>query len=114
MIHVIKPNKYRFILKYLHSQRSKNVILPQIKNEINKTDRIIDIGSGTCHVCNELEVKGYDITPIDIKDKSLIGNIHPVVYNGSKIPFSNNAFDVALILTVLHHTINQEEILTPT
>lgn len=111
MIHEIKPANYRFILKYLHYQRSKTIILPQILSNINKTQRIIDIGSGTCHVCNELELRGFDITPIDIKDKSLIGNIHPVVYNGSKIPFSNNSFDVALILTVLHHTINQEEII---
>jgi SAM-dependent methyltransferase len=103
--------RYRFLAKYLHSRRSRIVILPQIKKQIKETDRVIDIGAGTCYVCKELEIRGIDVTPIDIKNKSMVNEIRPIVYDGSNIPFPNNHFDVALILTVLHHTINQEEII---
>ena len=71
----------------------------------------MDIGSGTCNVCEILSKKGYEITPLDVHDLSFVNNIKPVIYDGNKIPYANNKFDQTLILTVLHHTPNPEKIL---
>ena len=74
-------------------------VLPYLK----PGDRILDIGSGTCQVAAAIADKGHNMTPIDIADKSLVPNLHPKVFDGGRLPFDDNSFDVALLLTVLHH-----------
>jgi ubiquinone/menaquinone biosynthesis C-methylase UbiE len=34
----------------------------------------------------------------------------PVLYDGKKMPFKDNVFDAALLITVLHHTPDPESI----
>ena len=76
-----------------------------------KNDIILDIGSGTCNVCEILLQKGYKINPLDVQDLSFVNNLKPILYDGNRIPYDNNKFGIALILTVLHHTPNPEKIL---
>lgn len=86
-------------------------MIEKIKFFLKKEDRILDIGAGTCNVCEILLRDGYRITPLDVQDLSFVDNIKPILYNGNKIPFRDNKFDVALILTVLHHTSRPEKII---
>jgi ubiquinone/menaquinone biosynthesis C-methylase UbiE len=71
---------------------------------------VIDIGAGWCNVAEILEAKGMEVLPLDVKDLSLVEGIDPVIYDGVRIPFEDNTFDLALLLTVLHHTHRPEEI----
>ena len=111
LIEFLQKNKFfRRIIYKAGKARTKDMI-NRIGPFLNKNDFILDVGSGTCNVCEILLKKGYKITPLDIRDLSFVNNMKPVIYDGNKIPYDNNKFDKALILTVLHHTSNPEKIL---
>jgi len=80
--------KYKWIGKYL-----------------DKKEKILDLGCGSCHLTKLLIKNGYNVTPIDVENLSA-KDIQPIIYNGYDLPFKDNAFDLALILTVLHHAKN--------
>lgn len=82
-----------------------------IEKYLNKSDKILDIGSGPGSVTETLRQKNFIVTPIDIKDHSFSSDLAPQVFNGKEIPFGNNSFDVALLLTVLHHVQDQETLI---
>lgn len=87
------------------NDRSRDTIR-KIEPYLKKTDRILDIGCGGAHVAKLLKELGYDVTPLDVKNKSYFEEVQPIIYDGMKIPFGNEAFDVSLLLTVLHHIEN--------
>lgn len=79
-------------------------IISKVVPYLKKDDRILDIGSGSCAVAKSLKEKGYKITLLDVVDKSVHPELRPIIYDGREIPFPNNHFDIALLITVLHHT----------
>lgn len=100
-----KLRKNQFIrnsLNYIWGNRGLSIV-SEIKPFINKTDNILDIGSGMCDITRALRLKGYKVTPVDIQDLSVFDDIVPVVYNGKKLPFKDNEFNTALLLDMLHH-----------
>jgi len=97
-----KNNFFRSVVYKLGKARA-NDIFGKIKPFLNKKSHILDIGAGTCNVCEILLEEGYNIVPLDIQDLSFVNNIKPILYDGDKIPFDDNKFDIALILMVLHH-----------
>jgi len=105
-----KNNFFRSVVYKLGKARA-NDIFGKIKPFLNKKSHILDIGAGTCNVCEILLEEGYNIVPLDIQDLSFVNNIKPILYDGDKIPFDDNKFDIALILTVLHHTSYPERII---
>lgn len=111
LIEFLQKNKFfRRIIYKAGKARAKDMI-NKIKPFLNKNDAILDIGSGTCNVCEILFENRYKITPMDVQDLSFVNNIRPLIYNGNKIPYGDNQFDKTLILTVLHHTPSPENIL---
>lgn len=72
---------------------------------------ILDIGSGLCRIAKILQDKGYQVTSVDIQNLSIVEEIKPIICDGKRLPFKNNSFDTALLLTVLHHTADPEAIL---
>lgn len=72
---------------------------------------IIDIGTGNGGLEKVLIEEGYEIKGIDIKNKSLFNAVVPTVYDGKTFPFANDAFDMSLFITVLHHTPNPEKLI---
>lgn len=110
-IEFLQKNKFfRGIIYYFGKTRARETI-SRIGLFLNKGDSILDIGAGTCNICEDLSKKGFKITPLDIQDLSFVDNIKPVIYDGDSLPHSNNKFDKALILTVLHHVPDPEKIL---
>lgn len=95
-----------FITKVIRKRSELVVgrIVPYIKN----SKKLIDIGSGTGDVAFLLKKRGFDIMPIDVADFHGPRMVQPIIYDGKKLPFSNNYFDTALLLMVLHHTPNPD------
>jgi len=66
-------------------------------------ERILDIGAGNCVLCEELLRRGYQVTPLDVIDLSFVPAVRPALFDGTTLPFPPGRFDVALLVTVLHH-----------
>jgi len=88
-------------------------VAPFIKH-LSPNDRIIDIGSGNGLITDYLRQEGFDVTPLDIIDMAYHERVSPVVYDGDVMPFEDKSFDVALILTVLHHIEEPDAVLVET
>lgn len=80
-------------------------------NHLSVTDKIIDVGSGNGLVADFLRQQGFDVTPLDIVSMPYHERVAPIVYDGKTMPFEEKSFDVALILTVLHHIERPEPVL---
>ena len=51
------------------------------------------------------------MTTVDVIDKSLFPEVHPTVIDGRSLPFEDGHFRCVLLITVLHHTRSQEQLL---
>lgn len=71
---------------------------------IGKGNSVLDIGCGTGNVCECLRNRGLKVTPLDVRNLSFVDDLSPVLYDGRSMPFPDVAFDVGLLITVLHHT----------
>jgi len=75
----------------------------------SKNENILDIGSGNCALNLLTKKAGFNITGVDIINKSAFNEIKPVIYIGGKLPFNDNEFDIVQLITILHHIKNPEE-----
>jgi Methylase involved in ubiquinone/menaquinone biosynthesis len=71
----------------------------------------VDIGAGNGLVAFELKNTGILATAVDVANLSILPEIPVTVYDGEKLPYENNHFDNALLLTVLHHTTDPVAVL---
>lgn len=111
MVKFLQNNKFfRKIVYKLGSYRAKNMI-GEISRFLRKEDKIIDIGSGTGNVCEFLVKEQFQVIPLDVKNLSFVKSVKPVIYDGERMPFKDNSFDIALLLTVLHHTPCPEKVI---
>jgi 2-polyprenyl-3-methyl-5-hydroxy-6-metoxy-1,4-benzoquinol methylase len=85
--------------------------LSEISPFLNPDTRVLDIGAGNCVLCQQLRQRGYDIVPVDLANLSFVNEIVPVVYDGTTLPFDNDSFDVAMVITVLHHVQDPDAVL---
>ena len=99
----------KFLFRFWKRDSARKV--SWIEKFLIEGDRILDIGSGPCFVTEILRRKGYHTTPVDITKLSVVDGIEPVIFDGRKIPFKNEEFDVALLLTVLHHVRESSSLL---
>jgi ubiquinone/menaquinone biosynthesis C-methylase UbiE len=87
----------------LPNRRRADQLVAQILPWLNREDRIVDIGSGAGLIADSLMRQHFDVTMLDVADISMIPNIRATLYDGKRMPFENDAFDIALLITVLHH-----------
>ncbi|MEL7113169.1 MAG: class I SAM-dependent methyltransferase [Pseudomonadota bacterium] len=78
---------------------------------IAQTDRILEIGSGPGSVLQTFRTAGLDVDAIDVSDSSYSETLKPILYDGQTMPFSDQTYNVALLLTVLHHIEDPESVL---
>lgn len=83
----------------------------KIASLLIKSNKILDIGMGSGHVCHELQKRGYNVHPVDVVNLSFVPGLIPEIYDGQRLPYADKTFNVALLLLVLHHTKNPESII---
>ena len=44
-------------------------------------------------------------------NNSLVEGVEPIIYDGDNLPFKDKTFGTALLITVLHHTKNPQQVL---
>jgi ubiquinone/menaquinone biosynthesis C-methylase UbiE len=86
-------------------------IFKKIEKYLGKNDKILELGAGTCHIVEFLRNRNFDVTPLDVINISFIDGINPIIYDGKTIPFKDNYFDISLLITVLHHCQDPEDVL---
>lgn len=90
-------------LKHLHEIR-----LNEISNLISyfpNGSKILEIGSGTGWQANYLESMGFEVSAVDLKDGNYTENSVRKIdfYDGVKLPYSNDSFDIVFSSNVLEH-----------
>jgi len=70
---------------------------------ISNKEKVVDIGAGSCLIAELVQKKGNKVTPCDIIDYNRT-KLTLKLYDGKKLPFADNSFDTALLVSVLHHT----------
>ena len=66
--------------------------------------RCVDVGCGNGLIVHQLRQKGWSCAAVDVADLSIVPEVLVEVYDGLHLPFPDQYFDTALLLTVLHHT----------
>jgi len=85
-------------------EKRANQIVKRISPFINKKGKILDIGTGTGFVANGIkEAKNKNITCVDVRLNPLCKLKPVIIYDGKKLPFSDESFDTSLLIAVLHH-----------
>lgn len=104
-------------LEELHDAYYQKYIL-FFKKYIEKDDNFLDVGCGAGTVLNALKKDGYingygcDISALFIKKAAFQGLKNVTAYNGKKLPYKNNFFNLIGSFNVLEHTQEPEQYLT--
>ena len=106
---LLRSNLVRKI-SYLLGRSRADYVVKFIEPYLEGSDQILDIGAGSCIIDEVLGEKKFTVTPLDVENVSLVGDMKPILYDGRRLPFSNNAFDVSLLISTLHHTLKPERI----
>jgi len=84
-------------------------IINSYKNFIKENDKILDVGFGKGIIANKIKERfGADITGIDIIDENKT-NLKFKKFDGCKIPFGDNEFDIAMFNDVLQVLSNEAQ-----
>jgi SAM-dependent methyltransferase len=79
---------------------------------IPKDARIIDIGSGPGSLLQIMRQNAYHIDGLDIQDSAYNKRLKAKIYDGTRMPYEDQAYDIALLSTMLHHTPDPDHIIT--
>lgn len=101
-------SKFIFNLWQLDAKRKYDWCEPWLK----KQDSLLEIGSGPGSTIKIFREFGHEVTGLDIADNSYDDSLIPDIYNGINMPYADNQFDCALLLTTLHHTPYPDSIIS--
>lgn len=119
----IIDNAFLSLIKQIRNSRFswlyKATILPRARKKVrlilpalNPNSKIIEIGSGNCGLAHLLQKEGHSVTATDIVDCSFFDDVKPIIFNGKNLHLDSKSFDYVLIVTVLHHTTHQVDLLS--
>jgi SAM-dependent methyltransferase len=89
-------------------QRTTDIV-HDVSPYLSRGDRIVDIGAGTCTVTAALSSEGFDLVAVDVRNLSCVDTIAPVLFDGKRLPFADDFFDVALLINILHHVRDPDQ-----
>lgn len=97
---------------YSYASYWEKYIIPYI----SKNDKVLEVGAGRGYITKLLKEKyQIDTTAVDVKKTFLIApGVDIVVYDGIKLPFRDNTFEVSILQAVLHHSKNPKTLLLET
>ncbi len=90
----------RFAHSALEARAEKIVRL--FENQIPRKSRILDLGGGWGFYAEPLKTRGHEPLVLDVVSPGY-QKAPVVLYDGFKIPFPDQSFDVAILITMLHH-----------
>jgi len=96
---------------FTRQQRRADELLDVFAAHLYPHERVLDIGSGEGLLADALIRRKFDMTMVDVIDKAMLPHVAPVVYDGETLPWAGKVFDVALLITVLHHIPQPEQTL---
>lgn len=111
----IKSKYYRYfpfrsLAEKIVTNRTEGIV-NSFDKFIKKGGEILDIGGGGGWIGREIRKrKTANVTLLDVIDWNQT-DLKLVLYDGKKMPFSDNSFDAALLIFVLHHSENPLEVL---
>ncbi len=73
---------------------------------------ILDLGCGKGNFTRFLTSNNLNVTACDVNITDESCDLKPVLYDGKKLPFSSQSFDVSLLMFVLHHAKNKKLVLS--
>lgn len=82
-----------------------------VKHGIKAGDHLLEIGSGPGSILDIFRSHGHHVTGLDIADNSYRDDLKSDIYDGVTMPYPDQSFDCALLLTMLHHTPDPDAIL---
>lgn len=88
-----------FSLWMTDARRKARWIAPSLRDG----DRLLEIGSGPGSLIRALKSEGRAVIPVDIEDSAFSEELRPILFDGRRLPFPDDSFDVSLLLTTLHH-----------
>lgn len=92
------------------SQRGRNKAT-WVRPHLPDTGRVLDLGAGEGYVGAALnEAAGLEVVLADVADFNETPLPH-VPYDGQQLPFEPGAFDAVLLVFVLHHAANPNQVL---
>jgi len=87
---------------------------------LNPGSKILEVGAGTGQYSVRLAKEGYDVTAVELVEKNLeqlkknagnLQNIHPLQGDATNLSaFSDETFDVTLVLGPMYHLYEPEEV----
>jgi len=82
-----------------------------VSDWVSPDDSIVEIGSGPGSVLSVFRDHGLNVDGLDIQDSSFAQSFRPKIYEGDVMPYPDDHFDIAMLLTMLHHTTDPDAIL---
>jgi len=83
-----------------------------IAASLKPDDAILELGSGMGSMVEMLRQHGHCVTAVDVKNTSIRTDLTPAIYDGADLPYDDRTFDVCLLLTVLHHCPDPDQVLS--
>lgn len=85
-------------------------IVGLFEKQIPRGSRILDLGGGWGFYAEPLKKRGHEPLVLDVVNPGY-QKAPVVLYDGSKIPFPDQSFDVTILVTMLHHVPDPEALL---
>lgn len=88
-----------------HLENIRKAELNIVINDLHDKDQILEIGAGAGWQSEILQKNGYDVSAIDLENTNYKNEqkFNVISYDGYKIPFKDNSFDVVFSSNVLEH-----------
>lgn len=92
-------------------ERRAALLAEKVRPHLPESGSVLDVGSGTGHNARAMRlVSNMDFHEADVVDMSVVGD-GPLIFDGKKLPYSDDRFSCSMLLFVLQYVPNPSELL---